>query len=363
MKKTICFIPSIESLKISDQQIMKDVCVIPSLYAESYDWNCIIGAYEINTEKLKNTFPKTKFININVNNDYIKDTETFLKNNNIDVLFLFGPYPSYLPLVKLYKSINKNGKVYLKCDMNKWWINRLCNTANFYELLNLCDVITSESEETRYLMNKKLTIPIDALTNGYFVNDQNLINYDEKENIILNVARLGTYQKQTDVLIEAFLKSEIDNWKLRLVGSAEDGFINNITNKYKQYKLFNNIEFVGEIKNRKLMFEEYKKAKVFMLTSNMEGFSHVLVEAAAKGCFILSTNVDSARDVTDNEKYGIINEVGDIEGLANSLKDIVNNEYLLSDICKRTQINAINEYNWQYLIQKLNLIFKLRGVV
>jgi len=67
------------------------------------------------------------------------------------------------------------------------------------------------------------------------------------------------------------------------------------------------------------MGEEYIKAKGFCLTSRCEGFPNVFGEAANKGCYIISSNIDPAGDITDDQKYGSIFPLNDYETLASEL--------------------------------------------
>ena len=79
-------------------------------------------------------------------------------------------------------------------------------------------------------------------------------NFSEKENIILTVGRLGTHQKATEVLLEAFsLIYKKNNWTLHLAGEIDENFkpfIEKFFNRFPNIK--HRIIFHGNLKNTQL---------------------------------------------------------------------------------------------------------------
>ena len=57
-----------------------------------------------------------------------------------------------------------------------------------------------------------------------------------RKNIILTVGNLGTYEKATDVLLEAFamyaVRSKNTDWSLRLIGTVDESFRDCIVDYY-----------------------------------------------------------------------------------------------------------------------------------
>ena len=160
-----------------------------------------------------------------------------------------------------------------------------------------------------------------------------LNDVDAKENMFLYVGRIGNYQKNTDMLLEALSKVDMKDWKFYLIGSITDSFRTDTESNYKEtidnfFKIHpekkNNVIFTGPIYDTNMIFDYYNRAKIFVLTSRHESFANVLSEAAAFGCYFLSTDVGGATFVTHSWKYGIKLEQEDSDGLANAMNRIIN---------------------------------------
>ena len=106
-------------------------------------------------------------------------------------------------------------------------------------------------------LNEKWPWHIDCVHQGYY----NIFGFEDdreavlgsKEKVILCVARHGTWQKATEVLLEAFayIEETIPEWKLELVGSVEEDFKSYIEEYYRRYpKLRERVLFFGNIRDR-----------------------------------------------------------------------------------------------------------------
>ncbi len=118
-------------------------------------------------------------------------------------------------------------------------------------------------------------------------------------------------------------------------------------------ELKDSIIFTGKIMDRKLIEEEYLKAKIFCLTSRFEGFPNVFGEAANKGCYIISSDIDPAWDITDDKKYGSIFPINDYGALANELIKVCLDEARLETVCRDIQVYTRKYYEWVELCKKI----------
>lgn len=267
----------------------------------------------------------------------------------IDLLILRGFYPDYQNMIPLYKQLNPEGKICLNLDANSIWADRIdCKNELFCSLLQECDVITTSGKMTQRYLNEKWTAKISYIPNGYYAFGEERPRYDfsEKNNTILTVGRLGTQQKATHVMLEAFVRAaeKIPDWKLRLVGSVEPGFEPEIQRYFERNpELRERVVFVGEIHDRQKLFQEYRQAKIFTLSSEVEGGApNVVAEALNAGCVTAVTRFDGAWDATNFETCGVIAEIDDAEGLAQgyirlagakNLREMSERAYLYGSTC------------------------------
>ena len=143
--------------------------------------------------------------------------------------------------------------------------------------------------------------------------------------IISYVGRL-IKDKGIEFLIEAFklaLKSNKDI-KLLLVGSLDSNNIRPISKKYLEDSINNenNIEYIGEVKDVR---EIWKISHIAVLPSKREGLPKSLLEAAAAGRAIISTDVPGSREIAINSINAEIVQLDDINGLAKAILYLAKN--------------------------------------
>nr|AIA94413.1 CAZy families GT4 protein [uncultured Clostridium sp.] len=85
------------------------------------------------------------------------------------------------------------------------------------------------------------------------------------------------------------------------------------------------IIFTGQIENKADLIREYQLAKIFTLTSRVEGGTpNVIAESLFSGCYQVLTNFDAASEATDNGQCGVV--VRDIKDLEDKLLLLCNDD-------------------------------------
>jgi glycosyltransferase involved in cell wall biosynthesis len=281
----------------------------------------------------------------------------------------------------IYKTLNRKGKLYIKSDgkMGEWPLLGYYNSIYLKEhqkvqttvkkhlykkFLKCIDLITVETNigYTKFcnqnLLNIDLRNKVRLLFNGFDKEqfDQFFIqqkDYQEKENIIITVGRLGTYPKNTEMLLKAAEHLDFKDWKLVLIGPierTETDFQKTIDNFYlSNPELKDYVFFTGPIYDKKTLWEWYNRAKVFVLTSIYESFGIVLTEALFFKNYIISTNVGSALDLI-KIGYGKIIPQDDSVYLSNVLREIISGSNLenLFDQIDWTK----NDISWEKFIKE-----------
>ena len=306
-----------------------------------------------------------------------------IKNaKNIDILMLFHVSRCSYWYAYFYKKYNPNGKIYIKADFNlgvykkEWSIvnSKPKSLREFFKkrresqeyskrkkLIPMVDLISYESFEAFNYMkdsyagvdtkNKTMYFP-----NGYdnkVIDKIKIKSFKEKENIILTVGRLGTKEKNTELLLETLKEVDLKDWKVYLVGSIDKNFI-----KYKEKFFEDNpnlkekIIFTGEIKAKEKLYEYYNKAKVFVLPSKWESFGIVMVEAMAFGNYIITSNTCAANDITNNNSIGKIIEIDSKSQLKKEIEKAIEKNFELKNKYEETLKYVLN-FKYSNLIKKL----------
>lgn len=302
-----------------------------------------------------------------------------IKNaKKIDILMLFHITKCSYWNAFFYKRFNPNGKIYIKCDFNlDVYRKEIARTE--MKPKNLREYFRKNREIKEYNKRKKLVQMSDKIsyetTNNYEVmkneyagvstegkviylpngyddldikENYSIKKMGEKENIFITVGRLGTYEKNTEMLLNSLSKVELKNWKFYFIGSIEETFHSKIEEFYKKNPdKKDRVVFTGEIKSKKELYEYYNRAKVFVLSSRYESFGIVLVEALAFNNYILSTDTGAIRDILSNNAGDIIDE----NNLVEKIKNIVNNN---ADI--DTKNNMVDDFKYSNIIKRLEKI-------
>ncbi|NMA49016.1 MAG: glycosyltransferase family 4 protein [Tissierellia bacterium] len=289
------------------------------------------------------------------------DAIIFLINNakKIDVLIVYFMARQSFLWILTYKILNRRGKVYLKgdaCEKNlpeffrkefKYSVIKKCMTKIMIKMSALTSI---ETKKLQNFINKEHGIQIEYIPNGFYdYGIRKDIDYKYKNNTICTVGRIGTSQKASEILLEAFAlaSDKIIDWQLKMIGSIEDDFKQYIDEYFSRYpELKDKVIFTGPIYDREKLDDEYAKSKIFCLPSRWESFGLVYLEALKNGCYIITTDIPPANDVTDNQKYGKIFPIDDYKKLSEIIIELVNNEHIIEKAHKEAQNFVYNNFYW-----------------
>lgn len=314
----------------SNQQLRKDCGLVPWLLAKNHGWRGVMVGM-----KCSDAYPnlvdmpelELEFLSEDTSEARLKYVEE--NAAGMDLLILYGAYPHYIPLVRRYKQVRPDGLIYLASDMNLGWAKRIPHAHPLYqEFLSKCDIIGASNTTVQAYMARQWRFPVKLIRNGYY----DAIPALPKENIILTVGRIGAMAKQTHVLLEAFaaVAEKLPTWELRLVGAVEAKFKRFIEGYFLSHpQLRGRVTFTGLIEDRAALMAEYARAKVFCLPSSFEGTPNAAADALHAGCYMITSSVEAANDITDKGRCGRVFPIGDTARLAKLLKEICRNEKLL----------------------------------
>ena len=179
------------------------------------------------------------------------------------------------------------------------WLNKLIvkNSSQIIVPSNyLEDLVANwdiDSKNIKVIYNK-----IDDSFKCSLTKEQAKKKLDLEGKIILSVGRLVNW-KCFDELIKLMpeLINKNKNTKLLIIGDGPD--------KAKLNKLINDLNIVDNVKilgkiNHKNLPVYYRACDLFVLNSEYEGYSHVLLEAAKIGCKIIAKDIGGNKEFKKN---------------------------------------------------------------
>lgn len=208
----------------------------------------------------------------------------------------------------------------------------------------------------------KFNIPIfrvpSAVIPDKVINAPHIPFEKRNKHQVVTVARLSP-EKQQEHIIAAWpqILKKVPDAELNLWGYANDNYDKQLKKQVKKLGLEKSVHFKGYTTNVAKIDNE---AQLMVLPTRVEGLSIALVEAEAHGLPAVANDVKyGPSDIIINEKDGILTQNGDINGLANTVIDLLTNENRLAEMsknayedCKRYSEPSVMKL-WQKVIDDM----------
>lgn len=255
----------------------------------------------------------------------------YIKVNSIDTVISFLYRPNYINiLAKIFRSSHKS-IINIRSTTSRYKNEGLLGKINLFLiniLFNKADLIISNSkgvdEDLKSLMNitantKVIYNPVDI----EYINSKKDIcedidfEFKEDKKYIISIGRLIPLKRNID-LIKVFFELQKNDDSLELVFLGDGILKDELMNECIKLGIKEKIYFLGNVKNP---FYYLSKSDLFILNSEIEGFPNVLVEAMACGLPVISSDCKSGpREILEDEKYGLLYPVRDIDKLKEKMK-------------------------------------------
>jgi glycosyltransferase involved in cell wall biosynthesis len=188
----------------------------------------------------------------------------------------------------------------------------------------------------------------------YYKKNQIHIKENKKKFIVLFGGRLAVYHKGIDLLVKIIEKVlELNkDIEFHIFGSGEDGqkLIEALNKKYP-----NNVKYLGFIPNKQLE-KEYQEASLYIMTSRIESFPLVTLEAQAHGLPVVAFNVKGPHEIIKNDFQGELIEPFKIDDFVKAILyyyDLWKRRKLSKDCKKRIVDYIFSKYSDEKIIPKL----------
>lgn len=245
-----------------------------------------------------------------------------------------------------YTSLAYQGKS-LNSLANKFLTKWLYKKANL--IICVSNLIKQDLEINFGIKSPKITIynPYDIEKISEFATQ----NVDICEKSIICIGRLIKI-KNHQMLIRAF--SQIDDKEYKLYILGEGNLLKELKNLVKELNLDDRVVFLGFDNNP---YKYLSKAKIFVLSSNSEGFPNVLIEAMICGLPIISTDCKSGpreilaqntdinlqlKNDIELAKFGILTPINDIDKMTKAINLMIQDENLRNQYAKSIATRAMD---------------------
>jgi len=303
----------------------------------------------------------------------------FKKAKNIDILYLLCITPDSMYSMLAYRLGGGRGKIFLKTDLGLYekdgkdllkWENMTIFLKIVHCIFKIFpDVMTVETRngysrlQSSYYGSLVSEGKLYYLPNG--VDPEILVDNNirrkkiyEKEKLIITVGRIGTYQKNTELLLDILSAINLKDWKVKIIGGIESSFQQVIENFYlRNPEKRDSVLFTGPVSQKEL-WEYYNRSRIFLFTSRHESYGLALSEAMYMGDYVITTNVGIASELSDfNPCY--ISQTWDKHEFIVELNRIIGmNDEQLNDLMPDKPCDDIT---WEYVLRNNEAMHKLFG--
>jgi len=231
----------------------------------------------------------------------------FLKINRAKTKIIFGAHdPGFLRSQPHKNALARRVLLYLYRPIQK---------AILFKVPNMHVINTFDLKRLKEMGYKG---KIYYIPNFLYYNINHIrVKQNKKEFIVLFGGRLSIYHKGIDTLIKVIQEviKRNKNIKFHIFGSGEDGqkLVEALSNKYP-----NNVKYLGFISEDQVE-NEYLNASLFIMTSRIETFSLVTLEAQAHGLPVIAFDIKGPHDIIKNDFQGKLIEPFKIEDFVEAI--------------------------------------------
>lgn len=178
----------------------------------------------------------------------------------------------------------------------------------------------------------------------------------QKEFDIISLGRLSDEKKVDQILRIIFeLKKQNSNIRAAIGGTGpERKTLEDLSNTLN---LTDNVTFLGFVPDEDLG-SFFSKGKVFVLTSETEGFPRTIIQAAACGVPVVASNVGDMTDVIEHGENGLlVQQWSDTKSFVHNIQLLLDDEALRKQFSQKLEKKVRNQFHSTEAYKIWQLIF------
>ena len=203
-------------------------------------------------------------------------------------------------------------------------------------VINMAEGGVFQTKKAMEYYGKKLQDRSTVIYNPCIVPYVPAPTWEERRNEIAFVARFDIQQKRQDLMIQAFaiVAKKIPGIRLAFYGEGKE--MEQIRQMSESLGISDMVDFKGLVRD---IPNAIRNAKMFVMTSDYEGLPNALIEAMAVGlpCVATDCSPGGAKELIVNGENGVIVPCGDVECLAHSILEVINDPKRADQYGKKAQ--------------------------
>jgi len=233
-------------------------------------------------------------------------------------------------------------------DGRKW--KRLFKRMAWPLLFRLSSQVLTASSAGKRMMRsfgipeERISMTLDTVDNDWWIERSERVDrtevraswgVDPTEKVVLFCGKLQPWKRPLDVL-RAFAAADI--LRSTLVFAGDGALRSTIEAEAAVLGISNRVRMLGFV-NQSQLPAIYRASDVMVISSDYEPFGLVVNEAMLCGCVVVASDkVGACRDLIVPTSTGFVYRCGDIDGLANVLRDIFTRDQFLRETSARARI-------------------------
>jgi len=266
---------------------------------------------------------------------------------------LYGGIASrFLNIGKKVFSISGLGFIFIKQGMKASLIRKVIKTMYSFALNGKNSHVIVQNPDDKGVVNSIVEVPITLIRGSGVDLSQYEYKEENNENIKVSMACRLLKDKGVFEYIEAAkrLKEKLPNVEFELYGDIDIHNPASLTNidieKIKKDGFVSVYGFSSDIA------KVFSDANIVVLPSYREGLPKVLIEAAACGRAVVTTDVPGCRDAIEPNVTGFLCKVKDSKSLASIIEKLIMDNKLRNSMGKEGRKVAQREFDINKVVQK-----------
>lgn len=172
---------------------------------------------------------------------------------------------------------------------------------------------------------------------------------DTRVPVIGNLGRLEK-QKAQYLLIDLAVRLRKENVPFQIRIGGDGSLHDELSRLIRKHRLEDQFRLTGYVHDVGAFMQEID---LFVLTSVWEGFGYVLAEAMAYEKPIVAFDISSNPELVEHEKTGLLAKAGDVDDLAEKVKQLLSNPERCRKYGKRGREKVLRDFDFDKNYQKI----------